>query len=80
MRYLYNIEYCTPGSLTRCNSGNDLRSMLNRIMAEGCRITPGDINGALLWSETAQDGKKHFIGCVCTIIKGTPRMTEYTSF
>lgn len=77
---MYYIEYHTPGSSTRCKSGDDLKSMLNQIMIDGCRIDSGDINKAIIWSETAEDGKKHYIGCVCTIRKGKLRMTEYTSF
>ena len=77
---MYYIEYCTPNSLNRIKTGEDLEYMLHLIKAEGCKITLGCIGKAIAWSKTAQEGKKHYIGCICTIRKGKEQMTEYASY
>ena len=76
----YFIEYRTPGSLTKGKGGKELIDLLVEIRNEGCRIGVADIHKAVMWSKTAQSGKKYYIGCVCTIRKGEAEMTEYTSF
>ena len=77
---MYTIEYIIGKSGTMMKRGDDLTKMLLDIMRMGCLISPQGISEALDWSESAVDGERHFIGCVCTIRKGQPRMTGYTSY
>ena len=77
---MYTIEYTIGKSGTMMKRGKDLVSMLLDIQRMGCRISPQGISEAVAWSESAKDGAKHYIGCVCTIRKGQLRMTDYTSY
>ena len=77
---MYTIEYRIGDSGIMMKRGMNLCKMLHDIMTMGCRISPVGIEGALRWSKTATNGKRTYIGCVCTITKGNREMTEYTSF
>ena len=76
---MFTIEYTIGNSGIMMKRGTDLQKMLLDIMRMGCRISPVGISEAVAWGETAKDGERHFIGCICTIRKGEPKMTNYTS-
>lgn len=76
----FTVDYHTPSSLTKCKIGEELIDLLVEIRNEGCRISIEGIHKAVMWSKTAQNGEKYYIGCACTIRKGEAKMTEYTSF
>lgn len=77
---MYTIEYIIGKSGTMMKRGTDLTKMLLDIQRMGCRISAQGISCAMAWSESAADGEKYYIGCVCTIRKGQLKMTEYTSY
>lgn len=76
---MFTIEYTIGNSGTMMKRGTDLTKMLLDIQRMGCSITPSGISEAVAWGESAAEGSRHFIGCVCTIRKGEPKMTNYTS-
>jgi len=78
---IYHAEYSIAGEYCfHCRSSKDLKALLLQIRADGCRMQDSTITRALEWSLTAKDGDKFYGGCTFTILKGEPRMTEYTSF
>ena len=77
----YTAEYLVAGSSgRRIKANDDLRELLAAVRREGCRITDADVHEAMLWAETAVEGKRHITARGCDIRRGAATMTEYTSF